>query len=67
MLATLDTYRDTTRLEARYKKLVEKAYNFKQTNSTLSDLAAFKAMKLLERLIELNSGTSLMSKFLCKL
>ena len=50
MLAELDTYRDTTRLESRYKKLVEKAYNFKFTNSTISDLAAYKAMRLLEKI-----------------
>ena len=56
MQTTLDTYRDTTRLEARYKKLVEKAYNFKQTNSTLSDLEAFKAMKLLERINRIKFG-----------
>lgn len=56
MPTTLNTYRDTSRLEARYKKLVEKAYNFKQTNSTLSDLAAFKAMKLLERINRIKFG-----------
>jgi len=56
MLATLDTYRDTTRLEERYKKLVEKAYNFKHTNSTLSDLAAYKAMRLLEKINRIKFG-----------
>ncbi|MGB0896660.1 MAG: Lacal_2735 family protein [Flavobacteriaceae bacterium] len=56
MPTTLDTYRDTSKLEERYKKLVEKAYNFKQTNSTLSDLAAFKAMKLLEKINRIKFG-----------
>lgn len=56
MPTTLDTRIDTTRLETRYKKLVEKSYNFKQTNSTLSDLAAYKAMKLLERINRIKFG-----------
>lgn len=56
MQTTLDTYRDTTRLEARYKKLVEKAYNFRQTNNTLSDLASYKAMRLLERINRIKFG-----------
>ncbi len=56
MLAELDTYRGTSRLEARYKKLVEKAYNFKYTNSTISDLAAYKAMRLLEKINRIKFG-----------
>ncbi len=56
MPVTLDTYRDTSRLEARYKKLVEKAYNFKYTNSSISDLAAYKAMRLLEKINRIKFG-----------
>jgi len=56
MLAELDIYRDTSRLESRYKKLVEKAYNFKYTNSTISDLAAYKAMRLLEKINRIKFG-----------
>jgi len=56
MLAELDIYRDTSRLESRYKKLVEKAYNFKYTNSSISDLAAYKAMRLLEKINRIKFG-----------
>lgn len=38
------------KLQTRYKKLVEKAYNFRQTDSALSDLSEFKAIKLLNKL-----------------
>lgn len=39
-----------TKLDARYKELVEQAYNFKQTDSEISDLAEFHAMRLLNKL-----------------
>lgn len=41
------------KLQKRYKQLVEKAYNFRQTDSALSDLSEFKAIKLLNKLNEL--------------
>ena len=37
-------------LQKRYKLLVEQAYNFRQTDSALSDLSEFKAIKLLNKL-----------------
>ncbi|MGJ8592850.1 MAG: Lacal_2735 family protein [Aquaticitalea sp.] len=42
------------KLQARYKQLIEQAYNFRQTDSALSDLSEFKAIKLLNKLNELN-------------
>ena len=41
------------KLQKRYKKLVEQAYNFRQTDSALSDISEFKAMKLLNKLNQL--------------
>lgn len=38
------------KLNERYKELIEKAYNFRQTDSELSDLAEFRAMRLLNKL-----------------
>jgi hypothetical protein len=38
------------KLDARYKELMEQAYNFRQTDSELSDLSEFKAMRLLNKL-----------------
>lgn len=38
------------KLDARYKELIEEAYNFRQTDSELSDLSEFKAMRLLNKL-----------------
>ncbi|MDC3388592.1 Lacal_2735 family protein [Flavobacteriaceae bacterium] len=43
-------------LELRYKKLVEKAYNFKYTNSTISDFSAYQAMRLLEKINRIKFG-----------
>ncbi len=37
-------------LNQRYKELMEQAYNFRQTDAELSDLAEFRAMKLLNKL-----------------
>jgi hypothetical protein len=39
-----------TKLNKRYKELIEKAYNFRQTDSALSDISEFKAIKLLNKL-----------------
>ena len=41
------------KLQRRYKQLVEQAYNFRQTDSALSDLSEFKAIKLLNKLNQL--------------
>ncbi len=38
------------KLNERYKELIEQAYNFRQTDSELSDFSEFRAMKLLNRL-----------------
>jgi hypothetical protein len=38
------------KLNERYKELMEQAYNFRQTDSELSDLAEFRAMRLLNKL-----------------
>ncbi|WP_460218394.1 Lacal_2735 family protein [Psychroserpens sp. MEBiC05023] len=40
-------------LLSRYKKLIEQAYNFRQTDSALSDISEFKAIKLLHKLNKL--------------
>jgi len=39
-----------TKLNKRYKELVEQAYNFRQTDSALSDISEYKAIKLLNKL-----------------
>ena len=39
-----------TKLFERYKQLVEQAYNFRQTDSALSDISEYKAIKLLNKL-----------------
>ncbi len=41
------------KLQRRYKQLVEQAYNLRQTDSALSDLSEFKAIKLLNKLNQL--------------
>lgn len=38
------------KLSKRYKELVEQAYNFRQTDSALSDISEYKAIKLLNKL-----------------
>jgi hypothetical protein len=40
-------------LLTRYKVLVERAYNFRQTDSALSDISEYKAIKLLNKLNKL--------------
>lgn len=37
-------------LSKRYKELVEHAYNFRQTDSALSDISEYRAIKLLNKL-----------------
>ncbi|WP_405296620.1 Lacal_2735 family protein [Algibacter sp. Ld11] len=38
------------RLNLRYKELIEQAYNFRQTDSALSDISEYRAIKLLNKL-----------------
>jgi len=38
------------KLNKRYKELVEQAYNFRQTDSALSDISEYRAIKLLNKL-----------------
>ena len=38
------------RLYKQYKQLMEQAYNMRQTDSALSDISEFKAIKLLNKL-----------------
>ncbi|GAL63053.1 MULTISPECIES: Lacal_2735 family protein [Algibacter] len=41
---------DQHRLSQRYKELIEQAYNFRQTDSALSDISEYRAIKLLHKL-----------------
>ncbi|RLD28833.1 MAG: hypothetical protein DRI75_05460 [Bacteroidetes bacterium] len=38
------------KLQKQYKQLIEDAYNFRQTDSALSDILEYNALKLLEEL-----------------
>lgn len=40
-------------LRKKYKKLVEQAYNFRQTDHALSDISEYRAIKLLDKLNKL--------------
>jgi len=40
-------------LQEQYKKLMEEAYNLRQTDSALSDISEYRALKLLEKLNKL--------------
>jgi len=40
-------------LLSRYKTLIEQAYNFRQTDSALSDISEYKAIKLLHKMNKL--------------
>ncbi|MEC3907543.1 Lacal_2735 family protein [Tamlana sp. 2201CG12-4] len=37
-------------LSKKYKSLIEQAYNFRQTDSALSDISEYNAIKLLDKL-----------------
>jgi hypothetical protein len=50
------------KLNERYKELIEQAYNFRQTDSELSDLSEFRAMKLLNKLNTLRYFSRTQSK-----
>lgn len=43
-----------TRLQKQYKKLIEEAYNLSQTDSAMSDISEYRALKLLNKLNRLN-------------
>jgi len=45
---TIKTYQ--SKLNKRYKQLIEQAYNLRQTDSALSDISEYKAIKLLDEL-----------------
>lgn len=38
------------KLNRKYKTLIEQAYNFRQTDSALSDISEYRAIKLLYKL-----------------
>ncbi|MFC4720807.1 Lacal_2735 family protein [Geojedonia litorea] len=38
------------KLQSKYKQLIEQAYNMRQTDSALSDIWEYKAIKLLNKL-----------------
>ncbi|MCF6295981.1 MAG: Lacal_2735 family protein [Flavobacteriaceae bacterium] len=42
------------KLLKQYKQLIEDAYNFRQTDSALSDILEYRALKLLDKLNRLN-------------
>jgi len=42
--------RNREKLNRRYKLLIEQAYNLRQTDSALSDISEYKAIKLLDEL-----------------
>ena len=47
----IDTIKSNQKkLNKRYKQLIEQAYNFRQTDSALSDISEFRAIKLLNKL-----------------
>jgi hypothetical protein len=47
-LKQLDRYKK--HLKERYLKLIEKSNSYKYEDESISDIAAFKAMKLLEKI-----------------
>lgn len=42
------------KLQKRYKRLIEKAYNLRQTDCAMSDISEYKAIKLLNKINRLN-------------
>lgn len=47
------------KMEAKYKRLMERAYNLKQTNDSLSDIFYFEADQLLQELNDLKNDLTL--------
>ncbi len=56
MLTKLKKNSKLKELELRYKTLVEKAYNFKYTNNSLSDISEYNAMRVLEEINRIKFG-----------
>ena len=50
MKSLLDIKAHQIKLQNRYKNLMEKSYNIRQTDNALSDISEYKAMKLLNKL-----------------
>ncbi|WP_038527611.1 Lacal_2735 family protein [Formosa agariphila] len=42
------------KLNKRYKQLMERAYNFRQTDAAISDISEYQAIKLLNKINRLN-------------
>jgi len=45
-----DIKENKNELQKQYKQLIEDAYNFRQTDSALSDIMEYRALKLLDQL-----------------
>lgn len=56
MTTSTEIKRYTKRLEKKYKRLSEKAYNFKFIDSALSTIAEYKAMRLLNKINRIKFG-----------
>ena len=41
------------KLQKQYKNLIEEAYNWRQTDSALSDISEYRALKLLDKINKL--------------
>ena len=50
MSRLLDLHKYKQHLELRYKKLIERANDYKYIDEVKSDIALFKAMKILQKL-----------------
>lgn len=48
-----------SKMEAKYKRLMERAYNLKQTDDSLSDIFYFEADQLLQKLNALKNDMTL--------
>ncbi|RIA09009.1 hypothetical protein OE09_0836 [Flavobacteriaceae bacterium MAR_2010_72] len=46
----VDIKQHQLKLQSKYKQLIEQAYNLRQTDSALSDIWEYKAIKLLNKL-----------------
>jgi hypothetical protein len=62
MKSTSNILDHQSKLLSRYKRLIEQAYNFRQTDSALSDISEFKAIKLLHKLNKLKYRNNNLSK-----
>lgn len=53
MNRTINIKTNQEKLNKQYKQLIEQAYNMRQTDSALSDISEYKAIKLLNKLNKL--------------